>query len=116
MGAVSTGYRVVPSALDRAATELTGGADQLHSARSALAGTPLPGGAFGWLPESGQASQAHGSSLAQSTTELDSAVGGTRRLATGVTATVANYRHHDALVAQLFARLSSQDTEDPLVS
>ncbi|GAB2952853.1 alpha/beta hydrolase [Micromonospora polyrhachis] len=105
MGMTATGYRAVPAALDTAATELNSGADQLSNVRARIGTPPVAAEAFGRLPQSQQAMHAHGSSLQTSTTELETAVTGTRRLAAGVTASVANYRQGDTRVSQSFLSL-----------
>ncbi|GAB3147964.1 alpha/beta hydrolase [Micromonospora sonneratiae] len=101
----ATGFRAVPAALDTAASELTGGADQLSAVRSRFSTPVVAAEAFGLLPQSQRALQAHGTSLQTSTAEMEAATTGTRRLAAGITASVANYRQGDARVSQNFLSL-----------
>ncbi|MCW3815923.1 alpha/beta hydrolase family protein [Micromonospora sp. DR5-3] len=105
MDLTTAGFRVVPTALDDAAAEFTSGADRLTAIRGQLSAPAVDGNAFGLVPQSQQLMHAHGSSLQLSTTELEAAVVGTRRLATGMTATVANYRQGDAQASQGFRQL-----------
>ena len=63
----ATGFRAVPAALDTAASELTGGADQLSAVRSRFSTPVVAAEAFGLLPQSQRALQAHGTSLQTST-------------------------------------------------
>ncbi|MEV5764031.1 alpha/beta hydrolase [Micromonospora sp. NPDC052213] len=105
MEVTSAGFRAVPTALDAAATELTGSADRLNTIRGQLTTHAIDGQAFGLVPQSQRAMQAHGNSLQLSSTELESAATQTRRLATGVTAAVTNYRQGDTQVSQAFRQL-----------
>ncbi|WP_165878181.1 alpha/beta hydrolase [Micromonospora sp. MW-13] len=101
----TTGFRAVPTALDAAAAELTGSADRLATVRGQLTTPAIGTDAFGLVPQSQRAMQAHGNSLQRSSTELESAATQTRRLATGVTAAVANYRRGDTQASQAFRQL-----------
>ncbi|MEU9506058.1 alpha/beta hydrolase [Micromonospora sp. NPDC048170] len=105
MEVTTAGFRAVPGALDTAATELTGSADRLNAIRGQLSTPTVDGNAFGLVPQSQRAMQAHGSSLHLSGVELESAATQTRRLATGVTAAVTNYRRGDTQVSQAFRQL-----------
>ncbi|MEU6078481.1 alpha/beta hydrolase [Micromonospora sp. NPDC047074] len=105
MEVTAAGFRAVPGALDAAAAELTGNAERLHTIRGQLATPAVDGNAFGLVPQSQRAMQAHGNSLQLSSTELAAAATQTRRLATGVTATVANYRRGDTQASQAFQQL-----------
>ncbi|WP_405103231.1 alpha/beta hydrolase [Micromonospora sp. NBC_01412] len=105
MEVTTAGFRAVPSALDTAATELTGSADRLNAIRGQLTTPAIDGNAFGLMPQSQRAMQAHGNSLQLSGTELESAATQTRRLSTGVTATVSNYRQGDTQASQAFRQL-----------
>ncbi len=104
----TAGFRVVPTALDDAAAEFTSSADRLNAVRGQLSAPAVEGNAFGLMTQSQQLMHAHGSSLQLSTTELEAAVLGTRRLATGVTTTVANYRQGDARASAGFRQLLGQ--------
>ncbi|BCL12531.1 alpha/beta hydrolase [Micromonospora sagamiensis] len=105
MEVTATGFRAVPTALDAAVAELTGSADRLTAIRGRLDTPAIDGKAFGLVPQSQRAMQAHGTSLQLSSTELESASTQTRRLATGVTAAVTNYRRGDTQASQAFRQL-----------
>lgn len=101
----STGYRVTPSALTEAASDLGQQAQQLSNVQTQITGATLPATAFGQLPQSSQVAQAHSATLSQLARTVGTTQQRTTTLATGLTNSVTNYQYGDQTVAGYYRSL-----------
>lgn len=103
--AAPTSYQVRPSALDQLAAGLTAQAQRLRSIQGEVGAPELASSAFGGLPQSGQAAEAHGKLVESLTSQLADKLSRASALSTGVQASSANYQQGDQTVATSYLSL-----------
>jgi hypothetical protein len=101
----SDGYRVTPSALTEAASDVTNRARQLTDLGGQITSSTLPAQAFGSLPQSGLVAQAHNDTVSTAGRSATSAGTAGTTLATGLTNSASNYVSGDQQVAALYRAL-----------
>lgn len=101
----SDGYRVTPSALTEAASDITSRAGRLTDLGGRITGSTLPAQAFGTLPQSGRVAQAHDDTVGSAGRSTTSAGTVATALATGLTNSATNYVDGDQQVAGLYRSL-----------
>ncbi|GAA0603987.1 hypothetical protein GCM10010174_20630 [Kutzneria viridogrisea] len=101
----STGFQAHPPSLERAATDLAAQADVIRSVHGAV-GTPSPAAsAFGGLPESRQAAEAHTRTVAAIAERVEQQAQRAAVLSGGLRDSAANYRHGDSTAATAYRSL-----------
>lgn len=104
-GGAPTSFRVAPSALAQVAAELTAQAQRLRSVRGEV-GLPEPASsAFGGLPQSQQAAEAHAATLESLASRIAAEQDRASTLATGVRSSAANYQQGDTQAATAYQSL-----------
>ncbi|QUQ72216.1 hypothetical protein [Kutzneria sp. CA-103260] len=104
-GATPTSFRAAPRALDQVAAELAAQAQRLRSVQGEV-GSPEPAStAFGGLPQSQQAAEAHAKLVESLATRITAQLNRTSTLATGVQSSSANYQQGDTQTATSYQSL-----------
>jgi hypothetical protein len=104
-GGAPTSFRVAPSALAQVAAELTAQAQRLRSVRDEV-GLPGPASsAFGGLPQSQQAAEAHAATLESLASRIAAEQDRASTLVTGVRSSAANYQQGDTQAATAYQSL-----------
>ena len=104
-GATPTSFRATPSALDQVAAELAAQSQRLRSVQGEV-GSPGPtSSAFGGLPQSQQAAEAHAKQVESLASRITAELNRTSTLATGVQSSSANYQQGDAQAAASYQSL-----------
>ena len=104
-GATPTSFRVAPRALDEVAAELAAQAQRLRSVQGEV-GVPGPASsAFGGLPQSQQAAEAHANLVESLASRIADQLNRTSTLSTGVQSSSANYQQGDDQVARSYQSL-----------
>ncbi|MFC0431737.1 type VII secretion target [Kutzneria buriramensis] len=104
-GATPTSFRVAPRALEQVAAELAAQAQRLRSVRDDV-GIPGPASsAFGGLPQSQQAAEAHAKTLESLASRITAQQDRASTLATGVQSSAANYQQGDTQTAASYQSL-----------
>jgi hypothetical protein len=101
----SDGYRVTPSALTEAASDLTSQASQVSNLAGQITGSTLVASAFGQLPQSSQVAQAHNSTVSTAGQTVTTAAQRGNTLATGLTNSATNYTQGDQTVTGYYRSL-----------
>jgi len=104
-GATPTSFRAAPRALDQVAAELAAQAQRLRSVQGEV-GSPEPAStAFGGLPQSRQAAEAHAALVQSLASRITAQLNRTSTLATGVQSSSANYQQGDTQTATSYQSL-----------
>lgn len=106
-GITPTSFRVAPRALDQVATELAAQAQRLRSVQGEVESPGPASSAFGGLPQSQQAAEAHVALVESLATRIAAHLDRTSALSTGVQSSSANYRQADTQVAHSYQSLTT---------